>query len=92
MNPDLQSLLKSFVDKGNFEIAIDDGSKPIQVQPEILPYFSGDTTLVMSVVTYQSVIPLQATVPCPSCHKDIPVQVSEDSTGSERVFWCIFMK
>ncbi|RXW11816.1 hypothetical protein EST38_g14039, partial [Candolleomyces aberdarensis] len=91
-NPQLQSLLTGFVDKGNFEITIDDGSKAIPVPPALLPHLRSETKLVMSVVTYQSVVtyrsvtPQQTTVPCPSCQKNIPVQVSEDSRTSERVF------
>ncbi|RXW11815.1 hypothetical protein EST38_g14040 [Candolleomyces aberdarensis] len=85
-NPQLQLLLKGFVDQGNFEITIDDGLKAIPVPPELLPHLASNTALVMSVVTYQSATPQQTTVSCPSCHKDIPVQVSEDSRTSERVF------
>ncbi|KAJ2930307.1 hypothetical protein H1R20_g6754, partial [Candolleomyces eurysporus] len=88
-NPQLQSLIKGFVNKGNFEITIDDGFKAIPVPPALLPHLRSETKLVTSVVTYRSMTPQQTTFSCPSCQKDIPVQVSEDSRTSERVFWYI---
>jgi hypothetical protein len=82
-------LLKDFVDTGNFQITIDDGSAATQLQPERLPGLENNTKLVMSVVTYQ-IAPTsqQTTVSCPLCHNDIPTRATEDPSVSERVFWC----
>jgi hypothetical protein len=88
-NPDLQSLLKGFVDGGNFEITLDDGSKAISVQPGILPHLKDGTKLVMSVVTFQRAPPHLKSVPCPSCSSSIPILVSTQSGTQERVFWCV---
>ncbi|KAJ2925940.1 hypothetical protein H1R20_g11153, partial [Candolleomyces eurysporus] len=84
-NPELLSLLKGFLDRSAFEITLDNGSKPITVQPELLPHLKDGTRLVMSVVTFQIASLQQTTVPCPSCGKDIPVQVSVDISAVDRV-------
>jgi hypothetical protein len=85
-------LLGDFLDRGDFEITIDNGLKAITVTPELLPYLRHDTKLVMSVVTFQNVSRQQTTVLCPSCHEDIQVEVSVDMDARERVFWCVEVK
>jgi hypothetical protein len=88
-NPDLQSLLKGFVDNSDFEISLDDGSKAITVQPELLPHLKDGTKLVMSVVTFRRVSHKRKSVPCPSCNRSIPIHASAQSGTQERVFWYV---
>jgi DNA-directed RNA polymerase subunit RPC12/RpoP len=84
-NPQLLLLLKQFLDTGNFEVVLDDGQNAITVPPELLPHLRDGTKLVMRVVTFQRASSKQTTVPCPSCGKNILM----DMRASERVFWCV---
>ncbi|RXW19687.1 hypothetical protein EST38_g6164 [Candolleomyces aberdarensis] len=86
-NPGFLSLLKGFLDRSAFELTLDNGSKSSTVPAEVLGSLRNGTKLVMSVVTFQSASRQQTTVPCPSCGKDIPVQVSVNASApGDRVF------